>query len=253
MSNMSHSSSIRSLTDAPAARRGFTAQIIPAVAAVSLFAIVLTACARRPGGEVQESSPPAEGPARISGTVTASDTGEPIPYVQVGFFDLSGAQVGGPGNSDLSGAYHVELPAGRYYGVANIINPSHPLGWNGFSPTWTGGRPVKSPSGVIEVSPGEQKRIDFALLRLRPATGHVSIAGSATVPSGSWVSVLDAASGEHFTDVSIESSGRYETQLPDGEWSFRFSVPGFVQRTSLKVSVSGAPVEIPSQHLEPQS
>jgi len=233
-------------------RRRRPPQIISLAAPWMALVIALTACGRQ-GMESQVSATRADrqGPSRVTGRVTASDTSEPVPYVQVVFFDLEGNQVGPPGNTDLSGYYAVELPPGRYHGVANIVNPSHPLGWNGLSPAWTGGRPVKSAQGVIEVRAEENKTIDFTLARLRKCTGRVRAEGASAIPPGSTLAVLDAATGEHFAQVSIDTSGAYEILVPDGEWSLAVTVPGFVQKTVSKVVVYGGPANFPEQAVIP--
>lgn len=229
--------------------------MIAALAIGLALALALAACTAlgRGRGSGDRPSPEAAGPARISGRVTASDTGEPVPYVQVVFFDLSGNQAGPPGNTDLAGAYELQLPPGGYYGVANLINPARPLGWNGFSPAWVDGLPVNTLVHTTEVTGGEHRVIDFKLARVRPCKGRVTAGGTANVPPTSVVSILHAASGQQLAEVSIDQSGEYQVSLPDGEWLLRFSVPGFVQRVALKVSVSGAPVEFPTQNLDPQS
>ncbi len=227
-------------------------QMIVALALLWLLAGALAGCqgkGDRGGGSGAEQ--PQSGPVRISGKVAAVDSDEPVPYVQVAFFDLSGNQVGSPGNSDLSGRYQLELPPGRYHGVANIINPSHPLGWNGFAPSWTGGRPYRTPEGTVEVQPGQDLKIDFPLQRVRPCKGRVVLTGAAAVPALSSVAAVDAASGQYFAEVSMTSTGEYEFPLPDGEWLLTFNVPGFAQRTALKAVVAGSPVELPPQTLVP--
>ncbi len=227
-------------------------QMIVALALPWLLAALLVGCqgaGDRGGGSGDEQ--PSPGPVRISGKVTAADSDEPVPYVQVVFFDLSGNQVGPPGNSDLSGHYQLELPPGRYTGVANIVNPSHPLGWNGFAPSWTGGRPYKTPDGTFEVQPGQDLKIDFSLQRLRPCKGRVILTGEAELPASSSVAALDAGSGQYFGEVTMTSTGEYEFPLPDGEWLLAFNVPGYAQRTTLKTVVAGSSVELPPQTLVP--
>ncbi len=249
MSDMSQRSAIRYVGSKG---NRFAAQIITVFAAFLTATLVFAGCSR--GAEHsanQTGAEQKEGPARVSGVVTASDTQEPVPYVQVVFFDLSGNQVGPPGNTDLSGKYSVELPAGAYVAVANIINPSHPLGWNGLAPGWNNGRPVKSYSDFIALAPGDDRTLDFKLARLRSCKGRIALQGASQVPQGSIVSAIDGLTGEHFADAPIDSAGSYEIQLPDGEWSLAFSVAGYVQSTAFKASVAGAPVEFPIQTLKP--
>ena len=224
---------------------GGTMSLLYAVAlAACLAAVFVGACSRATQSEGAAGSPVPQGPGKISGTVTASDTGEPVAYVQVVVFDLEGNQAAPPGNTLIDGSYEIEVQPGKYRIVANIVNPAHPLGWNGFAPMWNGGKPVDDPAAIVEVQPGEHKRLDFKLLRVRSVKGKVKTSDGGPILEGANVSAIEASTSRFFAQTSIASDGSYEILLPDGSWFLQFTVPGYVQRISLKVLVEGAPLEV---------
>lgn len=219
------------------------------VAVVATLSSMVVSCSPRGNGP-PASEPAVTGPSKIVGRVTATDTGEPVPSVQVVVFDLEGNQAAAPGNTDAGGNYTIEVAPGKYRVAANLINPARPLGWNGFGPMWNGGRSVEDPAAVVEVNPGDEVRLDFRLIRVRQVRGKVKTSDNGPIPQGSNVGALDGALGRFLAQVDIAPDGSYEIALPDGEWYLRFTVPGYVQRVSFKVHVAGEPMEVATQELQ---
>lgn len=215
------------------------------------------------GASYDESLPLA---GRIVGQITASDTGQPLTNVSVGFFraDDHSKLVGSTVFTDSSGRYEKWLPPGEYVGLVNSAIAAYPLGWNGYAPMWSKAELFQAPGQLDVISvpaTTSTTTYDEQLLPTRLVTGRVVPQGGPGLGDASRVGGLEASLGDRqFWSIPLPQNGEFVYPLPDGDWKFIFVIPGYEQSyyhdttesTSAQVvTVEGAGVALLDQHVNP--
>jgi len=184
----------------------------------------------------------------ISGSITATDTGEPpLDSSYVYLYDADGSYVGSIGADSLTGRYQIlSLLPGTYYLRASSYGYQDEV-WNDVACRY----PCDPTSGsAIVVTAGtESSGIDFELDRLGRIQGVVTLEGAGTPIASESISVYDALgdwAGSGFT----RSDGSYEVaQLEAGDHFARAALA--CDPAEIVVLVERAEILIGHQHAEP--
>lgn len=158
---------------------------------------------------------------KITGTVTASETGSWIRQVDVTVYDAVTGQWVTSASTDDSGVYTVSgLSTGtykiRFYGAS------------GYLTQWYGNKADISSASVVSVTAAATTSgIDASLARGGSITGTVTESGSNTAIRWADVSVYDAVTGDWAGYGTTDSSGGYTVVGLSGSYKIQFSKSGY--------------------------
>lgn len=214
---------------------------------LALMLLILGGCAKANSPETPGTS--ASELARVSGTVTADDTGDPMAQVSLSFYSDDGQIVGQSIFTDDRGRYSIQLPPGIYRVLTNSVSEVRPLGWNGYAPVWTNGELTDSGDQRLELKGGDRETYNVSLPRVWPSQGKVNVP-DARGTSGN-ITAVKFRDGTVFASIPLPPSGEYTFPLPDGEWQIQVDAPGYKQAVSTRFVIAKNSITLPEIRLEP--